>query len=33
MTAAPKALLAQVRTLADATRRGVVDGIHLEGRG
>ncbi|CAJ1502294.1 N-acetylglucosamine-6-phosphate deacetylase [[Mycobacterium] kokjensenii] len=31
VTAAPKALLAQVRTLADATRRGVVDGIHLEG--
>ncbi|MGV0625478.1 N-acetylglucosamine-6-phosphate deacetylase [Mycolicibacter minnesotensis] len=31
VTAAPQALLAQVRTLAAATRRGVVDGIHLEG--
>ncbi|OBH16124.1 N-acetylglucosamine-6-phosphate deacetylase [Mycolicibacter sinensis] len=31
VTAAPEALLAQVRTLAEATRRGVVDGIHLEG--
>ncbi len=31
VTAAPETLLAQVRTLADATRRGVIDGIHLEG--
>lgn len=31
VTADPATLLAQVRTLADATRRGVVDGIHLEG--
>lgn len=31
VTAAPQALLTQVRTLAAATRRGVVDGIHLEG--
>lgn len=31
VTAAPEVLLAQVRTLAEATRRGVVDGIHLEG--
>lgn len=31
VTAAPDVLLAQVRTLADATRRGVVNGIHLEG--
>lgn len=31
VTAAPELLLAQVRTLAEATRRGVVDGIHLEG--
>ena len=31
VSASPEALLAQVRTLAAATRRGVVDGIHLEG--
>jgi N-acetylglucosamine-6-phosphate deacetylase len=31
VTAAPEVLLTQVRALADATRRGVVDGIHLEG--
>lgn len=31
VTADPATLLAQVRTLADATARGVVDGIHLEG--
>jgi N-acetylglucosamine-6-phosphate deacetylase len=31
VTAAPEVLLTQVRTLAEATRRGVVDGIHLEG--
>ncbi|KLO29615.1 N-acetylglucosamine-6-phosphate deacetylase [Mycolicibacter heraklionensis] len=31
VTASPETLLAQVRTLAAATRRGVVDGIHLEG--
>jgi len=31
VTAAPETLLRQVHTLADATRRGVVDGIHLEG--
>ncbi|MEB3033257.1 N-acetylglucosamine-6-phosphate deacetylase [[Mycobacterium] nativiensis] len=31
VTADPATLLAQVRTLAAATRRGVVDGIHLEG--
>lgn len=31
VTASPDALLSQVRTLAAATRRGVVDGIHLEG--
>lgn len=31
MTAAPEALLGQVRVLAEATRHGVVDGIHLEG--
>jgi len=31
VTAAPETLLAQVHTLAAATRRGVVDGIHLEG--
>lgn len=31
VTAAPETLLAQVHTLAGATRRGVVDGIHLEG--
>lgn len=31
VTAAPEVLLSQVRTLASATRRGVVDGIHLEG--
>lgn len=31
VTAAPEVLSAQVRTLAEATRRGVVDGIHLEG--
>ncbi|MEO6794796.1 MAG: N-acetylglucosamine-6-phosphate deacetylase [Mycobacterium sp.] len=31
VTAAPETLLAQVRVLADATARGVVDGIHLEG--
>lgn len=31
VSAAPQALLAQVRALAAATRRGVIDGIHLEG--
>ncbi|BBZ24152.1 N-acetylglucosamine-6-phosphate deacetylase [Mycolicibacter hiberniae] len=31
VTAGPDALLAQVRRLAAATARGVVDGIHLEG--
>lgn len=31
VTAAPETLLAQVHTLAAATRRGVLDGIHLEG--
>lgn len=31
MTAAPDALLSAVRKLTEATRRGVVDGIHLEG--
>ncbi|MEB3069926.1 N-acetylglucosamine-6-phosphate deacetylase [[Mycobacterium] vasticus] len=31
VTADPATLLAQVRALADATQRGVVDGIHLEG--
>ena len=31
VTTSPEALLAQVRTLAAAVRRGVVDGIHLEG--
>ncbi|MEO8814248.1 MAG: N-acetylglucosamine-6-phosphate deacetylase [Mycobacterium sp.] len=31
VTAAPEALLDQVRVLAEATRHGVVDGIHLEG--
>lgn len=31
VTAAPEALLAQVQTLADAVRAGVVAGIHLEG--
>ncbi|HEU4362437.1 MAG TPA: N-acetylglucosamine-6-phosphate deacetylase [Mycobacterium sp.] len=31
MSAAPDALLAAVRTLAAATRQGLVDGIHLEG--
>ncbi|GFG86252.1 N-acetylglucosamine-6-phosphate deacetylase [Mycolicibacter algericus] len=31
VSAAPAVLLDQVRALADATRRGVVDGIHLEG--
>jgi len=31
VTASPETLLAQVHTLAAATRRGVVDGIHLEG--
>lgn len=31
VTAAPQALLSQVRVLATATRRGLVDGIHLEG--
>lgn len=31
VSAAPAVLLDQVRVLADATRRGVVDGIHLEG--
>lgn len=31
VTAAPATLLAQVRVLAEASARGVVDGIHLEG--
>lgn len=31
VTAAPEALLAQVQTLADAVRAGVIAGIHLEG--
>lgn len=31
VSATPQHLLAQVRNLASATRRGVVDGIHLEG--
>ncbi|OBG01289.1 N-acetylglucosamine-6-phosphate deacetylase [Mycolicibacter sinensis] len=31
VTAPPEVLLAQVRSLAEATRHGVVDGIHLEG--
>ncbi|UVO13126.1 N-acetylglucosamine-6-phosphate deacetylase [Mycobacterium sp. SVM_VP21] len=31
VTASPETLLAQVHTLAAATRRGVLDGIHLEG--
>ncbi|WP_125077952.1 N-acetylglucosamine-6-phosphate deacetylase [Mycobacterium sp. P7213] len=31
VTASPETLLAQVHTLAAAARRGVVDGIHLEG--
>lgn len=31
VTAPPEVLLAQVRSLAEATRCGVVDGIHLEG--